>query len=110
MIQLAAAIVIAGAAFIVDGDTIRVDGQTVRLWGIDAPEVDTDRGRRARQWLQDWIAGEHVECRVRGADHYGRMVALCRWGEVDVAELLVDNGHAVDWPRYSGGHYGGLLR
>jgi endonuclease YncB( thermonuclease family) len=38
-------------------------------------------------------------------DQYGRTVARCSIDGVDVAEWLVRNGLALDWPLYSKGKY-----
>ena len=38
-------------------------------------------------------------------DRYGRAVASCLIGAVDLADWLVRQGLALDWPRYSGGRY-----
>ncbi|GAB1715386.1 MAG: succinoglycan biosynthesis protein exoi [Nitrobacter sp.] len=76
---------IVGQASIVDGDTLEIHGQRIRLSGIDAPESDQ-------------------LCR---GDQYGRMVAVCSIDREDVADWLVRNGFAFDWPRYSNGKYTG---
>ncbi|WP_229174742.1 thermonuclease family protein [Bradyrhizobium ivorense] len=38
-------------------------------------------------------------------DRYGRSVAVCTVGKIDLADWLVRGGLAVDWPRYSKGDY-----
>ncbi len=43
-------------------------------------------------------------------DQYGRTVATCSVGGIDLADWLVRNGYALDWPRYSGGKYGDAQR
>ena len=44
--------------YVVDGDTIRQGMVSVRLWGIDAPEMDTQAGRNARRYLIELTEGE----------------------------------------------------
>jgi len=38
-------------------------------------------------------------------DQYGRTVASCADGDVDLGEWLVRNGLALNWPRYSRRRY-----
>ena len=41
--------ILLGQTAVIDGDTIRVDELKVRLWGLDAPEIDTEAGARASE-------------------------------------------------------------
>ncbi|MET4041854.1 endonuclease YncB(thermonuclease family) [Bradyrhizobium sp. RT6a] len=112
---LASAADLAGRASIIDGDTLEIHGQRIRLWGIDAPERDQlcpgydslqyRCGSIAANELDRFINSRPVACTPIEADRYGRTVASCSVGGVDVAEWLVSNGHALDWPRYSKGKY-----
>ncbi|WP_311990334.1 MULTISPECIES: thermonuclease family protein [Bradyrhizobium] len=43
-------------------------------------------------------------------DQYGRTVATCSIGGIDLGEWLVRNGLALDWPQYSGGRYDAAQR
>jgi endonuclease YncB( thermonuclease family) len=43
-------------------------------------------------------------------DRYGRTVATCQVGEIDLGQWLVSNGLALDWPQYSSGNYGATQR
>ncbi|WP_334493715.1 thermonuclease family protein [Bradyrhizobium sp. AZCC 1614] len=47
---------------------------------------------------------------VVGLDPYGRVVATCAVGGIDLGEWLVRKGLALDWPQYSKGRYGGAQR
>jgi endonuclease YncB( thermonuclease family) len=96
----------------VDGDTLRSSGERIRLYGIDAPEHDqtcrdnTGRswpcGRAARERLASLVAGGSVACGPQGQDRYGRTLAICSAADVeDIAEVLVREGYAVDYRRYS---------
>ncbi|MCS3448614.1 MULTISPECIES: thermonuclease family protein [Bradyrhizobium] len=106
---------VAGQASVIDGDTIEIHGTRVRLYGIDAPEHDqlcSDRhggryrcGQVAANALDAFIGRQAVACVEVDRDRYGRSVAVCSAGKVDLAEWLVRGGLAVDWPRYSKGDY-----
>lgn len=108
---------IIGRATIIDGDTLEIHGQRIRLWGIDAPESrqtctragQTYRcGQEAANALSNWIGQRTVTCTPEGRpDRYRRIVARCRVQGADVATYLVSRGHALDYPRYSGGAYAG---
>jgi micrococcal nuclease len=103
-----AAVVLAGPAVAVDGDTLAVGAQRVRLWGIDAPELRTADGWRAKAAMVALLtrAGGQVTCEVKGLDRYGRTVARCSTaGAGDLAAALVAVKLARDWPEYSGGAY-----
>ena len=102
---------IVGRASVVDGDTIAMQGQRIRFDGIDAPErmqtCGDDSGRRydcgynATRALAQKIAGETVNCEQRGTDRYGRIVGICRVGDVDLNAWMVREGWAVAYLRYS---------
>ncbi|WP_407174457.1 thermonuclease family protein [Bradyrhizobium sp. STM 3562] len=104
-----------GRASIIDGDTLELHGTRVRLWGIDAPESaqlcrnsDSDLyrcGAKAANDLDAFIARRPVSCTAVALDQYGRTVATCTVGGVDLGEWLVGHGLALDWPHYSHGRY-----
>ncbi len=102
---------IVGVASVIDGDTIEIYGQRIRLDGVDAPERGAMCGsanvyQRASLSLSDFIGSRTVHCSITGGqDRYGRQVATCSVGGVDVAAHLVEQGWARDWPRYSDGAY-----
>lgn len=109
MISLLSALVITGAVAI-DGDTLRLDspGRNLRLriWGIDAPEIKEPGGIEASRALASIAAGKTLHCDLMDVDRYGRPVVLCGTAEVeDIACEMVKQGHARDWPQYSGGAY-----
>ncbi len=102
--------IITGRADPVEGDTIEIRGQHIRLSGIDAPDSgrrcgDVDVADRARVALRDFIGRESVSCSVNGRDRGGRLIARCGAGDLDIAEAMVIEGWARDWPYYSGGEY-----
>lgn len=111
----------AGSIEVIDGDGLRSGHTSLRLWGIDAAELDTGAGRKARSALAALIAGQDVhcwpaldwwpaaahrpDCPNRARTH-GRIVAICTLADGrDLARELVAGGWAVDWPRYSCGYY-----
>ena len=114
-----AAAELVGRASVIDGDTIELQGQRIRLHGIDAPEAaqqcrgDDGRpypcGRIAAHALATTLANARpTRCEVRDRDQYDRIVATCfRADGKDAAAIMVQAGHALDWPRYSGGAYAG---
>jgi micrococcal nuclease len=94
------------AAYVIDGDTLAVGPTRIRLWGIDAPEINSRAGRRARRSLADLVAQGTWYCDPRSTDRYGRVVAQCTDAQGrDLACILVAQGNAQDWPRFSGGYY-----
>lgn len=99
-----------GPARVIDGDTVDVGGIRIRLWGIDAPESkqmcerlgDTYAcGHEATAHLRALLAGAEVVCEARTRDRYGRTVAVCRVGRVDVGAAMVRDGWALAFVRYS---------
>lgn len=112
-----AADTIEGRASVIDGDTIEIRGQRIRFNGIDAPEsrqycedakgFEYACGREAANALNEFLAvSRPVSCSFVEWDQYGRFVGNCRRADGrSVAGWLVENGHALDWPRYSNGNY-----
>src|ERR1700730_10298688 len=102
-----------GQASIIDGDTLEIHGTRVRLWGIDAPESDQlcrnedstqyRCGQKAANDLDAMIARRPVSCVDLDERSYNRTVAVCTVAGTDIADWLVRNGHALDWPKYSRG-------
>lgn len=90
-----------------DGDTLKLGGTTYRLWGIDAPELAQTcqdgwpAGRQAATKLQQLVQGRSVTCERKDTDRYGRTVAICRAAGQDLGELLVREGMAWAFVRYS---------
>ncbi|WP_354201005.1 thermonuclease family protein [Bradyrhizobium sp. JR4.1] len=109
-----------GQASVIDGDTLEIHGTRIRLWGIDAPEssqlcrggdsLPYRCGAKAANELDRFIAGRPVDCEPVSTDRYGRRVAACSVSGVDLAEWLVREGLAFDWPQYSKGKYDRVQR
>lgn len=102
---------IIGIASVTDGDTLTIGPVRIRLHGIDAPEVgQTCRRANGRSWqcwteatnrLAELVEGREVECKALDRDAYGRIVATCTAGGIDVNAALVDEGLAWAFLRYS---------
>ncbi|MCL4768572.1 MAG: thermonuclease family protein [Hyphomicrobiaceae bacterium] len=102
---------IAGPARVVDGDTISVGDVRVRLEGIDAPETAqqcSSQGRgawscgtAATRALSALVAGKEVQCDSTGNDRYGRTLAICRVGALELNAEMVRRGLAWAFVRYS---------
>lgn len=92
---------------IIDGDTLDCGGERVRLHSIDAPELPGHcaAGRActpgnpyaARDALRQLTRG-NITCTRSGTDRYGRTIAECFAGGVNIECAMVADGHAV--PRY----------
>ncbi|TJW52023.1 MAG: thermonuclease family protein [Mesorhizobium sp.] len=108
---------IAGIASVIDGDTIEIHGQRIRFNGIDAPESSQQCddasgfryqcGAKAAAALDGFLSeSRSVHCEFVSWDSYGRYVGNCSRGDgINIAGWLVENGNALDWPKYSGGAY-----
>jgi endonuclease YncB( thermonuclease family) len=105
---------LAGSIVVTDGDGLRLNGERIRLWGIDAPELgqscarggtDYPCGEEARDMLGALVMGGRVTCEKVNTDRYRRTVARCHVNGRDLGAEMVRQGWAVDYPRYSRGHY-----
>lgn len=99
-----------------DADTVRLDldlgfgiwtlRQPFRLAGIDAPELGSQEGRDARDWMRALlpVGAELIAVTIKDrGDKYGRFLAYLHLPDdttVSVNQQLIDAGHAVP---YSGG-------
>jgi len=95
---------VTGAAQVIDGDTLDLTGTRIRLFGVDAVESRQICSRGGSAWacgedakarLSELVAGRNVQCSGRDIDVYGRLVAVCRAGGIDLAESMVLAGLAV---------------
>lgn len=100
-----------GRARVIDGDSLEVAGEAIRLNGIDAPEArqtcrdafgeDYACGQSAARALQRLVEGRTVTCRTLERDRYGRRIAVCEAGGVELNRAMVEGGWAMAFPRYS---------
>ena len=101
---------ISGSAHVIDGDSLRVGGTEIRLFGIDAFEgrqtcerggLRWNCGEAAAEKLRSLVGSREISCEQKDTDSYGRTVAVCRSGSVDVGAELVRSGLALAYRRYS---------
>ena len=98
---------------IVDGDTVDVRMDLgfdvwhkcrVRLMGINAPESRTRdkeekaRGLAAKDWLKDKFNSEEIiTLQSHGKGKFGRILGEFFINGLNINQLMVDNGHAVEY-------------
>lgn len=102
---------VSGSARVIDGDTIDIAGTRVRLEGVDAPESRQrcnsstrgawDCGAAAARELEAMIGSRTVRCEGSEIDSYGRLIAICRVGSLELNAELVRRGLAWAFVRYS---------
>ena len=101
---------------VVDGDTIDLNGEKIRFSGIDAPESyyrgkkqfcylneeKIDCGNLSKLKLKEKIGANPISCeREKDKDFFGRTVAECFVNDESLSKILVKNGYAFDYPKYS---------
>lgn len=94
----------------VDGDSLRRGETDIRLHGIDAPEYrqtcangagrDYACGKEAAAVLRALIREQTVTCSSIETDRYGRAIALCKAGDLDLNREMVRLGWAVAYTRH----------
>lgn len=89
-----------------DGDTFRLtkdDGSLikVRLANIDAPEITQPYGIMSRDLLDSYINEKTVKVDIQTTDRYGRKVGVLHVGDKQVNRLMVANGLAWHYTKYS---------
>ena len=99
-----------GEALVLDGDTLQVATERIRLHGIDAPETNQvcgagpaawPCGRMAADGLVAAIESQPVRCIGNKRDRYGRLLAVCHAGPVDLNAAMVRAGWALAYRRYA---------
>ena len=90
-----------------DGDTCTSsDGEKIRLAWIDTPELKGKRAKpnqaiAAKKFLNEMIKGEKVSIRRVTEDKYGRTVGELSFNGENLQQLLVKEGHAEIYKKYS---------
>ena len=99
-----------GSAAVIDGDTLEIQGKRIRLFGIDAPEGTQLCYRGAESWacgeaaareLRGLIGTSAVSCTGHEIDQFGRLLAVCTVAGTDLGKLMVAQGWAIAFRRYS---------
>lgn len=101
----------AGVISVVDADTWDVGDTRVRLFGIDAPELNQECtrsdgsawncGRWASEQTRLRYDGQTATCRSITLDRYGRTVARCLVNGHDAGRVMVQDGLALAYRKYS---------
>ncbi len=99
-----------GKARVIEGDIIELSGERIRLKGIDAPEREQECftkndepykcGLVAAKVLSKLIVGKKLTCKGNSRDRYGRLIAKCSLGNVDINEQMVLGGQALAYRKF----------
>ena len=100
-----------GKVKVVDGDTIKSGKIKIRLHGIDAPEakqtcknhddIKYSCGYRSTVFLKSLINKNQIKCTIKDKDRYGRLIAVCFSGEININATMVREGWAIAYRYYS---------
>lgn len=83
-----------------DGDTIEVVWRPIRFARLDCPEMNTMRGRQARQKMVSLVRGKRVSCRLTGRKSYDRYIGSCRLPDGrDLSQVMIRSGLCRRWAR-----------
>lgn len=85
---------------VVDGDTWDC-GRRVRAFGYQAPEKGEALWRDSKMALDYMILDKTLDCIPQSTDRYGRTVALCFLGDIDIGAEMVGRGVAAACPGYT---------
>jgi endonuclease YncB( thermonuclease family) len=108
--SFAASADISGLAEVIDGDSLDIDGISIRLFGVDAFEGRQPCLRNGAPWrcgdaasrkLTELVGESTIECVQRDIDSYGRVVARCTNGRVDLAAEIARSGLGLAYRQYS---------
>ena len=101
---------------VVDGDTIVLNGEKIRFSGIDAPESNykgkeqtclinetiINCGKLSKEFLINKIGTNKITCeKEEKPDLYNCILAECFVNDESLSKILVKNGYAFDYPKYS---------
>jgi endonuclease YncB( thermonuclease family) len=107
--QFTAAKQTTGTATVVDGDSLRIGRVSIRLHAVDAPEGRQTCTRESVLWLCGEVAAQQLRelvgrnmivCTEQDQDNYGRSVAVCRNGSVDLGAEMVRAGLALAYREF----------
>ena len=88
-----------------DGDTVHVLDQSktkykIRLGGIDAPEKKQAFGKKSKENLAKYVAGQYVEVEYEKRDRYGRVIGKIIKDGQDINLLQIKDGFAWHYKYY----------
>ena len=86
---------------IIDGDSFVAENIRYRISEIDSPEISQDFGKKKKKALSNLILHKSVEIKSKGKDKYNREIVEVKINGSDVADLMVANGFAWQYKRYS---------
>ena len=101
---------ITGFAYVIDGDTIGISDVNIRLNGIDTPEIEQicrtngliwHCGVEAAKVMRHLTKGKTVTCIGNTKDQYGRLIANCFIGNLNLNATMVEVGMALAYRHYS---------
>lgn len=89
---------------VIDGDTIKVDGQSIRFALSSTPELNTEKGILAKEYVEKICSvGSPVlvdEDDMQTEGSYGRMIGLIKCNGVILNESILESGHGEISTRY----------
>lgn len=96
---------------VVDGDTLAIGEQHYRLHGIDAAEAGQTCkradggnwrcGTAATDRLNELVLRGNLACQGTELDDYGRMIAICTAGDIELNRTMVAEGLAWAFVQFS---------
>ena len=88
-----------------DGDTLKADyfGLVIvlRVSCIDAPELGKNLGKEAKKFMESLVLEKQINFQELRKDSYNRYIADCYIEGKRLDELMVSNGLAWHWAKYS---------
>ena len=102
---------IKGYPKVASGSILYVEGIKIKLLGIDAPDRDQvcvnglgdsyKCGEMSIMWLEDWLNGKEVSCRILSKIEQGQATGSCFTdnNQYDVAAVVTSAGWAVAYTR-----------
>lgn len=73
---------------VIDGDTFKTRLETMRLEGVDAPEINSEAGRKAKRKLEELILRKNIEYEEQARDDYGRLIVQVWVDDLNVNEEM----------------------
>ncbi len=88
-----------------DGDTFKAltkqkEQIRCRIYGIDAPELVQDFGRRSKERLSQLIFNQNVRIKIQSTDRYGRKVVWVYREAQDVGLEMIRSGMAWHYKKF----------